>query len=291
MPLLLLIALPIILIYLLHKHRKSPKTRVPPGPPRLPLIGNLHQFGGAGNLPVYLWKLSKKYSPLIQLKLGSVPVVVVSSPKLAKEVLKTQDLSFCSWPKHLWQQKLSYNFIDMVFSSYGDHWREMRKITAIHLFSLKKTQSFRPIREEEVSRLITKISSISHASSSSSDKNVVINLSEMTMSLGIILICRIAFGKRYEEHGHEKRRFEKLLHEANDLMGTFFVCDYLPSFSWVDKLTGVMDRLNKTINNLDSFYQEFIDEHLVSNRVKKMKKEEKDILDTLIQLKEEKSCS
>lgn len=85
---LLLITIPLIFIYLQYRNIKSVKTLLPPGPPRLPFIGNLHQLGNAGNLHVYFWKLSQKYGPLMQIKMGSVPILVVSSAKLAEKVLK-----------------------------------------------------------------------------------------------------------------------------------------------------------------------------------------------------------
>ncbi|KAK6161574.1 hypothetical protein DH2020_004955 [Rehmannia glutinosa] len=287
--LLLLITLPIIiLIYLYQKNKKTDKkTPFPPGPPGLPLIGNLHQFGTANNIHVYLWKLSKKYGPLMHMKLGPVPVLIISSAKLAKEALKTQDLAFSGRPKLLGQQKLSYNGLDMAFSPYSNYWKEVRKITTVHLLSLKKIQSFSPIRADEISRTVTKISGYASC-------NKVVNLSEIVMALGINLICRIAFGKRYDENGSEMRRFDELLHEAQVLMGTFFVSDYFPMFSWVDKITGLINRLDTACKNLDAFYQEQIDEHLNRDRAKQGVEDDDDILDILdilIQLKEQRSCS
>ncbi|KAH6809292.1 hypothetical protein C2S51_027075 [Perilla frutescens var. frutescens] len=286
MILILSILVPIILIYLLQKRKNAPKTLEPPGPPGFPLIGNLLGIASTSNLPVYLWRLSKKYGPIMQMKIGNVPMIIISSPKLAKEVMKTQDLAFCGRSSLLGQRKMSYNCTDMVFSPYGEYWREVRKITAIHLFSLKKTQSFRPIREDEISRMMTKISSFSHASSN----RRAVNLSHMATALGSTLISRIAFGKRYEEDGPEMRRFENLLKEAQAVLSGFYVSDYFPSFSWVDKLTGILDRLERNFNDLDSFYQEMIDEHLDPRRVKKVD-EEDDILDILIKLKHDESSS
>ncbi|KAL8499150.1 hypothetical protein ACS0TY_022215 [Phlomoides rotata] len=284
MILLLSILLSIASIFLLYKRKNTIKTLAPPGPLGLPLIGNLHQLFTTKNLHVYLWKLSKKYGPIMQMKIGHVPILVISSPKLAKEVLKTQDLAFCSRPKLQGQQKLSYKCLDMVFSPYGDYWREVRKIGAIHLLSLRKIQSFRPTREDEISRMVTKI--LGFASS-----NQALNLSEIAMTLGSTMICRIAFGKRYDEDGFELKRFEKILHEAQAMMAAFFVSDYFPSFGWVDKLSGLSNRLDENFKSLDTFYQELIDEHLDRKRARSKKEEGEDILDILIQLKEEKACS
>ncbi|KAG8388647.1 hypothetical protein BUALT_Bualt02G0147100 [Buddleja alternifolia] len=223
---------------------------------------------------------------MIHIKFGSVPVLVVCSAKSAKQVLKIQDLAFCSRPKFFAQQKISYNCMDMVFSPYNDYWREVRKITNIHLFSLKKVQSFGPVREEEVYRMIKKITRLESCSG-----DPAVNLSEIVMNFASSIICRVAFGKRYEEEGSEMRRFGELTKTAQALLTTFFVSDYFPLFSWVDKLSGLMNRLYTTFKDLDSFYQEVIDEHLDRNMMKGTDVEDDDILDVLIRLKEDKSCS
>ncbi|KAM0947310.1 putative cytochrome P450 [Dioscorea sansibarensis] len=69
-------------------------VRLPPSPWKLPLIGNLHQFGSHQTLN----KLSKKHGPLMFLKLGQIPTLVVSSSEMAKEIMKTHDHIFASRP-------------------------------------------------------------------------------------------------------------------------------------------------------------------------------------------------
>ncbi|MCD7472199.1 hypothetical protein HAX54_013207 [Datura stramonium] len=275
---LLLIAFPIILIFLLPIAKKSGKNNLPPGPLGLPFIGNLHQFDSL-TPHLYFWKLSKKYGKIFTLRLGSASMVVVSSAKLAKEVLKTQDLVYCSRPSILSQQKLSYNGRDIVFAPYNDYWREMRKVFAIHLFSLKKVQSFSSIREDEVSRMIKKISQQAITSQ-------ITNLSNILISLTSTIICRVAFGIRYDDEAHERRRFDELLIEAQAMLASFSVSDCLPSFSWIDKITGWTYRLEKIFKDLDEFYEEIIEQHHNPNRPKSM---EGDIVDLLLQLQKEQS--
>ncbi|KAF3642168.1 putative cytochrome 83B1-like [Capsicum annuum] len=206
-------------------------------------------------------------------------MVVVSSPKLAKEVLKTKDLTYCSRASILGQQKLSYNGHDIGFAPYNDHWREMRKICVLHLFSLKKVQSFSPVREDEVSRMIKKISQ-------QAINSQITNLSTILISLTSTIICRVAFGIRYYEEAHERKRFDELFTETQAMLASISVSDFFPSLSWIDKLTGLTDRIEKNFKDLDEFYEELIEQHLDPNRPKSM---EGDILDLLLQLKNEKS--
>lgn len=279
----LISALLIVLVSVLQKNGRrssSAKNTLPPGPLGIPVIGNLHQFDNSAP-HVYLWQLSKIYGPLMSLKLGSFPLVVVSSARMAEEVVKNHDLTFSSRPLLLGPRMLSYNGLDIAFSPYSEQWRELRKISVLHLFSNRRVQSFRGIREDEVSRLIRKISK--EASSSQ-----VMNLSKTLISFTSTLICRIAFGKRYDEEGQEKRRFHDLLQEMQAAFVGFFFSDYIPSIGWLDSLNGKRSQLERTCHKLDSFLQELINEHLNPSRPESMNG---DIIDIMLRLQREESNS
>ncbi|RWR95091.1 cytochrome P450 71A9-like protein [Cinnamomum micranthum f. kanehirae] len=78
------------------------------------IIGNMHQLGVLSHNS--LSSLSKTYGLLMHLRLGSVPTLIISSAELAREVMKYQDLNFCSRPPFLSQKRLSYNFLDIGFA-------------------------------------------------------------------------------------------------------------------------------------------------------------------------------
>ncbi|TXG52096.1 hypothetical protein EZV62_021265 [Acer yangbiense] len=281
----LLISLPIFLLFLLQNHSTKNRRllRLPPGPKGLPLIGNLHQFDHS-NPPRYLWKLSTQYGPLVYLRLGSsLQTLIVSSAKMAKEVYKIHDLEFSGRPFLIGQQKLSYNGLDLAFSPYNANWRELRKICVMHLFNSNRVQQFRPAREEEVSRMIEKISKSSYDDHDC--KQQPIDLGVMMLSFTSSFICRIAFGKRYEDEGSEIRRFHAMLSEAQFMLGSFFFSDLFPFMGWLDKLTGMVRRLKNSFEELETFYQELINEHLDPNRSKT--EHEEDIIDVLLQLRKE----
>ncbi|XP_052306555.1 cytochrome P450 83B1 isoform X2 [Populus trichocarpa] len=272
----LILSVPIFLLFLLIKRNKTTKKAcLPPGPDGLPFIGNLHQLGNS-NLHQYLWKLSQKHGPLVYLRLGFKPALIVSSAKMAREILKTHDLEFCSRPALTVMKKLSYNGLDLALAPYGAYWREVKKICVVRVFSSIRAQSFRPIREDEVSRMIENISKSALASKP-------FNLTEELVSLTSTTICRVAFGKRYEIGGSDKNRFLELLHEIQAMVSSFFLSDYFPCLGWlVDKLTGLSYRLEKSFKEFDAFFKGIIDDKLDPNRPKPER--EDTILDFLLQI-------
>ncbi|KAJ9708758.1 hypothetical protein PVL29_000664 [Vitis rotundifolia] len=276
---LLLLLLP--LMYLIKRRigLKGQKKPLPPGPTKLPIIGNLHQLGA---LPHYSWwQLSKKYGPIMLLQLG-VPTVVVSSAEAAREFLKTHDIDCCSRPPLVGLGKFSYNHRDISFAPYGDYWREVRKICVLEVFSTKRVQSFQFIREEEVALLID---SIAQSSSSGSP----IDLSERLMSLTANIICRIAFGKSFQVSEFGDGRFQEVVHEAMALLGGFTAADFFPYVGRiVDRLTGLHGRLERSFLEMDGFYQRVIEDHLNPGRVKE---EHEDIIDVLLKIERERSES
>jgi len=229
-----------------------------------------------------LRELSKKYGPLFSLQLGLRQAIVVSSPKLATAVMKDHDRECCPRPKLLGQQKLSYNGLDLAFCPYTEYWREIRKLCVVHVLSSKRVSCFSSLRHFEVKQMIEKISM--HASNSE-----VTNLSAVLVSLTSTIICRIALGRRYEEEGSERSRFDRLLSECETMMSSFFVSDYIPFMGWIDTLRGIHARLERTFKEMDCFYQEVIDEHMECSY--KKTPEEEDIVDVLLELKKHHSFS
>ncbi|KAL2893027.1 Cytochrome P450 83B1 [Bienertia sinuspersici] len=280
--LLFLIAIPFF-IFLLQKHIKKydPSYNPPPRPKGLRLIGNLHQYDPS-KPHIYFAKLANIHGPIFSLQFGSVQVVVVHSAKLAKEVLQTQDLNFCYRPLTLCARKLSYNGLDVVFAQSLDYFREINKVCVVHLFSSKKIESLAQIRQEEVLRMINRISTLSFSSE-------IINLSEVLMSFSNSNICRTAFGKRYDDdEGSKRNRFHTLLNDAQALFATFSFADYFPSMGWLDKLTGLSAKLEKTFNDLEAFYEEVINDHLDPNRPRS---EHEDLIDVMLNLRENRSLT
>ncbi|XP_072954414.1 cytochrome P450 71B35-like [Typha angustifolia] len=252
--------------------RGGAQYNLPPGPKKLPIIGNFHQLS---RLPHQsLWDLSKKHGPVMYLRLGSLPTVVVSSLGTARDVLKTNDLDFCSRPHLAATDTFSYECSDVTFSAYGEHWREMRKTSILELFSQKKVDSFHVIREEEIAEVMRTMPS----SLAAADGRV--NVSSMVVNLTSRIVYRLALGMRFREGREvEKSRIHGIVREMQELLASSFVADFFPAFGWMDRMTGLQAKLERTRKKLDDFLEETIAERVHAGR-----EEAEDLLDVYLRI-------
>ncbi|MCD7458694.1 hypothetical protein HAX54_038910 [Datura stramonium] len=221
--------------------------RLPPGPWKLPLLGSMfHLLGG---LPHHVLRgLAQKYGPIMHLQLGEVSLVVVTSPDMAKQVLKTHDLAFASRPKLLAAQILCYNGTDIVFSPYGDYWRQMRKICILELLSPKNVKSFSSIRRDEILRMIEFFRSSS---------GELVNTTKMIYQFASSMTCSSAFGKAFKEQDE----FILLVKKGSRLTEGFDVADLFPSLKFLRVLTGTKGRIMDVHHEIDAILENIINEH------------------------------
>ena len=133
---LLFIVLLLLSFVYIFKLFRSGKPNFPPSPPKLPIIGNLHQLGA---LPHRSLHALSNYGPIMFLDLGYAPIlVVVSSVDMAKEIMKTNDTIFSNRTETTAANFLFYGSTDVAFSQYGEYWREAKKICVHELLSLKR---------------------------------------------------------------------------------------------------------------------------------------------------------
>ncbi|KAI5419490.1 hypothetical protein KIW84_043599 [Lathyrus oleraceus] len=185
-----LISLVFLIITLkLFFHTTTKFKNLPPGPPFLPVIGNLHQL----KQPLHhtFQTLSQKYGQIFSLWFGYQPVVVVSSSKIAQECFTKHDIVLANRPDFLVGKYISYNNTTVALASYGDHWRNLRRIVTTELLSSHRLNSFLEIRRDEIMRLIKKLTQVSY--NDFSEVELTSMFSEMTFNT----IMRMVSGKRY----------------------------------------------------------------------------------------------
>ncbi|XP_054790810.1 cytochrome P450 71D10-like [Prosopis cineraria] len=265
----------LLMIYKLSTSLKPTKTS-PPAPWKLPLIGNLHQL--AGSLPHRsLRDLANKYGPIMQLQLGQISNVVISSPELATEIMKTHDQIFANRPRILAAEVLVYNCKDIAFSPYGNHWRQLRKICMLELLSAKRVQSFRTIREDEASTLVKNISE-EHAGS-------VMDLGKKILPITNSIVARAAFGKR-------TKNVEEILSNLAfgiQLASGLSISDLFPSLKILRVITGTEAKVKKVHTVIDRMLDNIINDHKEKNQshTNNGEPKEEDLVDVLLRIQKE----
>ncbi|XP_065862599.1 cytochrome P450 71D445-like [Euphorbia lathyris] len=254
--------------------KKNSAKNLPPGPWKLPLIGSIHHL--ITSLPHHRLKdLAKIYGPIMHLQLGELSNIVISAPQTAKEVLKTHDITFAQRPFLLAASVATYNYSNISFAPYGDYWRQMRKICTVELLTAKRVDSFRSVREEQVSKLITSVSSSAGSP---------INFSMMVNSTIYSIISRTAFGKIWEGEDIFIPTAKALIEAA----GGFSLADLYPSVKLLQVVSGMNSRLQSLQKKVDKIFQSIIDEHRAGKATGSNQAEgNEDLVDVLLYLQDQ----
>ncbi|KAK7358708.1 hypothetical protein VNO77_00646 [Canavalia gladiata] len=247
---------------------------IPPGPWKLPIVGNIHHLI-TPTPHKKLRDLAKIYGPLMHLQLGEIFTIVVSSPEYANEVMKTHDLVFASRPRILASDILSYESTDIVFSPYGNYWRQLRKICTVELLTQKRVNSFKPIREEELMNLIKMIDS---------HNGLPFNLTKAVLLSTYNIISRAAFGTKCKD----QEEFISLVKEAVTVASGFNIGDLFPSAKWLQVVTGLRPKIDRLHRQMDRILEDIIDEHIeAKSKAKEGQGEvEEDLVDVLLKFKD-----
>ncbi|KEH34025.1 putative cytochrome P450 [Medicago truncatula] len=230
------------------KLKKTDSTyNLPKGPIKLPIIGNLHNL--LSSQPHQkLRDLARKYGPLMHLQLGQISMVVISSSDCAREVMKTHDINFAIRPPSLASVIISYNSTGIASASCGNYWRQLRKICTLELLSLKRVNSYQPIREEELSNLVKWIAS---------KEGSPINLTQAVISIIYTIVSKAAFGKKFKDQD----KFISAVKELVKVAAGFNLADFFPSITWLQYFTGLRRNLEREHLQIDQIMENIITEH------------------------------
>ncbi|KAK1268983.1 Cytochrome P450 71A9 [Acorus gramineus] len=247
----LLAVLLVPLLLILREIFSPKKSNLPPSPSKLPIIGHLHHISSPMAHRAF-HALSQKHGDIMHLQLGLLPTVVITSSELAQEILKTQDTIFANRPSLFLTNKLFYGNRDITFTRYGEYWKQVKKISVIHLLNSKKVQSFRDIREDEVARLIEKV--YERASLGP------VNLSRLLNSLTNNMISRVAVGRRIT--GGDK--LNEMIISVSELFESSWILmtEYFPFVgAALNKINGMDARIGRLVRDWDVLLDQVIEDH------------------------------
>ncbi|PKA64719.1 Isoflavone 2'-hydroxylase [Apostasia shenzhenica] len=249
--------LPIFLLLLVlvagANRRQIRRKNLPPSPPALPFFGHLYLLKKPLHHP--LAALSAAYGPIVSLRFGSRPVLLVSSASAADECFSKNDLAFANRPRFLAGKHLGYDYTTLVWASYGPRWRDLRRITAAEVFSVARLDSFSAVVFEEVAAMVKSVAKDSR----SSGADGLVELRPRLFDLTLNLMMRMISGKRFSSEGSgEGKRFREIVRETFEVSGATNLADFLPLLRWFD-YKGVEKQLVMLQGKRDAFFKEVVE--------------------------------
>nr|AWD93593.1 cytochrome P450 CYP76AK5 [Salvia miltiorrhiza] len=256
------------------------RGKFPPGPPRLPIIGNVLQLGR--NPHKSLADLAKHYGPLMSLQLGTQFVGVVSSPEMAREVLQRQGLVFCMPFSAEAVCVLGHEHMSMgLLSTNSNQWRKLRRISKEQLFSPPALQASQHLRRERLIKLADHVSRCC-------GQGRAMNVGEATFTT----MSNLMFGTLFsiEVTGFDpadsgpKKELREHVNKLMRVAGAPNVADFFPILAPFDP-QGLRRKLTYHLRCLMDLIQTLIDERLQARAALPYHKKN-DSLETLLDLVE-----
>ncbi|VAH08707.1 unnamed protein product [Triticum turgidum subsp. durum] len=243
-----------------------------------------------------------RYGPIISVWFGSSLTVVVSTSELAKEVLKEHDQQLADRPRNRSTQRFSRNGQDLIWADYGPHYIKVRKLCNLELFTQKRLEALRPIREDEVTAMVESVHRAAAGPAPNSQwiagtvsyfarvpiwwygnegKPLVVRNHLAMVSFNNI--TRLAFGKRFmnadgdiDEEGQE---FKLIVNNGIKIGASLSVAEYIWYLRWLCPLN---EELYNTHNERrDRLTKKIIEEHAQALRESGAKQHFVDALFTL----------
>ncbi|XP_049361425.1 flavonoid 3'-monooxygenase CYP75B137-like [Solanum verrucosum] len=250
--------------------------RLPPGPRALPLIGNLHSLDP--ELHTYFASLSQTYGPICRLWLGKKLGIIITSPALAREVLKDKDTIFANRDVPAAGREFSYGGNNLLWAPYGPKWRMLRKVCVCDMLSCSTLDSVYALRQRELRQ------SISYFYNKAGSP---VNVGEQMFLTILNVITSMLWGGtvKGEERASLGAEFRHVVTEMSALCSIPNLSDYYPGLAWFD-FQGVTKKMKVLVKRFDKIFDSMIDQRQKLDR-NGVGQESKDFLQVLLKLKDE----
>nr|QGX89943.1 p-coumarate 3-hydroxylase [Betula alnoides] len=227
-----LIPISLIVLLLGYKLYQRLRFKLPPGPRPWPIVGNLYDVKPVRFRCFAEW--AQAYGPIISVWFGSTLNVVVSNTELAKEVLKENDQQLADRHRSRSAAKFSRDGKDLIWADYGPHYVKVRKVCTLELFTPKRLEALRPIREDEVTAMVE---SIFNDSTNPDNYGKSLLVKKYLGAVAFNNITRLAFGKRFvnsegvmDAQGLE---FKAIVANGLKLGASLAMAEHIPWLRWM----------------------------------------------------------
>ncbi|MCD7466180.1 hypothetical protein HAX54_002624 [Datura stramonium] len=260
------------------------KKKLPPGPIPLPLIGNLHNIFG---VPPHksIEKLANKYGPIMSLKLGRLPTVVISSSAVAKEAVKKHDSAFSSKTSKDAVEADNHHQFSVVWLPVDSTRRKnLRTLLRSCIFSANRLDANQDLRSSKIGELVAYCRRCSQTGEpvdfGLAASDIAINVLSNTIFSGdLVDLCE-----------KSEKKFKDVIRSITYQVGKFNIVDFFPVLKCIDP-QGINRSTCTASANLFRIFGVFIDERLEQRKNKSQQSNTKDVLDILLNMSDEKDAN
>nr|XP_019574892.1 PREDICTED: cytochrome P450 2J2-like [Rhinolophus sinicus] len=193
----------VVFLFLANYFKRRRPNNYPPGPPLLPVVGNLFHMGFK-EPHISLQQHVKKYGNILSMEVGRFSTVVITGLPLIKEALVHQDQKFVNRAVTLVRDHIFKN--NGLIMSNGQVWKEQRRfaLTTLRNFGLGKRSLEERIQDET-----------HHLNQTIEEENgQPFNPHFKINSAVSNIICSITFGERFEYQDDQFQEMLRLLDEV-----------------------------------------------------------------------------
>uniref|UniRef100_A0A8C6M1R3 Cytochrome P450 2F2-like n=1 Tax=Nothobranchius furzeri TaxID=105023 RepID=A0A8C6M1R3_NOTFU len=182
----LLVLLCVLFIFL--QLRSGRPKNFPPGPPILPVVGNLLELNLENPLKDFE-RLRTTYGDVYSLFIGRKAAVVINGLETVKEAIMTKAADFAGRPQDLLVNDVTQRK-GVILADYGSSWREHRR------FALMTLRNFGLGKKSMENRILDEI----QYTIKTLEKSIGSTLCPRVMfhNAASNIICQVLFGARYE---------------------------------------------------------------------------------------------
>ncbi|KAJ4976918.1 hypothetical protein NE237_002024 [Protea cynaroides] len=273
-------------MFVSKRSTKGDQNPLPPGPRGLPLVGNLPFL--KPDVYRYFSDLAQIYGPICKLQLDTKLCIVVSSPSLAKMILKNHDATFANHNPPIAASVLSYDGNDdMVWKHHDDpDWRLMRKVFIREMMSNTSLDACYNLCRREVNQMVREVY-VDIGTPIDIGQLVFVNL------LNMMMMSMVWGGVPSEERNSIGVEFKKVISEILVLAVKTNVSDFFPILARFD-IQGMERKGKELLSRVDSIFDSVVGERLKMDEVQRKgvnfnDTETKDFLQILLELKQQEN--